>query len=321
MEQRVLMGVTFSIVVPVFNEQSVIDEFSKRVLTVMDSLGEPFEIIFVDDGSTDATFQKASLWASRALQVKALRLSRNFGHQVAITAGMDAATGRAVVVMDGDLQHPPELIPEMARKWAEGFHVVNTTRMETDGIPLKKKLFSKIFYKVINIDTEVPIYPDAADFRLMDRAAVEAFRQLREQDRFVRGLTSWIGFKQTFVPFNAPERHSGESKYTLRKMIRFAVNGITSFTTLPLKAVGTFGLIVAAASFFYAAFALYQKIVLGITVEGWTSLLVGILFLGGVQLISIGVLGAYIARIFRQVKNRPLYFVQERAGRFEGGRQ
>lgn len=319
--QRVLMGVTFSIVVPVFNEQSVIDEFSKRVLTVMDSLGEPFEIIFVDDGSTDETFQKASLWASRSLQVKALRLSRNFGHQVAITAGMDAATGRAVVVMDGDLQHPPELIPEMARKWAEGFHVVNTTRMETDGIPLKKKLFSKIFYKVINIDTEVPIYPDAADFRLMDRAAVEAFRQLREQDRFVRGLTSWIGFKQTFVPFNAPERHSGESKYTLRKMIRFAVNGITSFTTLPLKAVGTFGLIVAAASFFYAAFALYQKIVLGITVEGWTSLLVGILFLGGVQLISIGVLGAYIARIFRQVKNRPLYFVQERAGRFEGGRQ
>lgn len=315
------MGVTFSIVVPVFNEQSVIDEFSKRVLTVMDSLGEPFEIIFVDDGSTDATFQKASLWASRSLQVKALRLSRNFGHQVAITAGMDAATGRAVVVMDGDLQHPPELIPEMARKWAEGFHVVNTTRMETDGIPLKKKLFSKIFYKVINIDTEVPIYPDAADFRLMDRAAVEAFRQLREQDRFVRGLTSWIGFKQTFVPFNAPERHSGESKYTLRKMIRFAVNGITSFTTLPLKAVGTFGLIVAAASFFYAGFALYQKIVLGITVEGWTSLLVGILFLGGVQLISIGVLGAYIARIFRQVKNRPLYFVQERAGRFEGGRQ
>ena len=315
------MGVTFSIVVPVFNEQSVIDEFSKRVLTVMDSLGEPFEIIFVDDGSTDETFQKASLWASRSLQVKALRLSRNFGHQVAITAGMDAATGRAVVVMDGDLQHPPELIPEMARKWAEGFHVVNTTRMETDGIPLKKKLFSKIFYKVINIDTEVPIYPDAADFRLMDRAAVEAFRQLREQDRFVRGLTSWIGFKQTFVPFNAPERHSGESKYTLRKMIRFAVNGITSFTTLPLKAVGTFGLIVAAASFFYAAFALYQKMVLGITVEGWTSLLVGILFLGGVQLISIGVLGAYIARIFRQVKNRPLYFVQERAGRFEGGRQ
>ena len=315
------MGVTFSIVVPVFNEQSVIDEFSKRVLTVMDSLGEPFEIIFVDDGSTDATFQKASLLASKSEAVKALRLSRNFGHQVAITAGMDAATGRAVVVMDGDLQHPPELIPEMARKWAEGFHVVNTTRMETDGIPLKKKLFSKIFYKVINIDTEVPIYPDAADFRLMDRAAVEAFRQLREQDRFVRGLTSWIGFKQTFVPFNAPERHSGESKYTLRKMIRFAVNGITSFTTLPLKAVGTFGLIVAAASFFYAAFALYQKIVLGITVEGWTSLLVGILFLGGVQLISIGVLGAYIARIFRQVKNRPLYFVQERAGRFEGGRQ
>lgn len=315
------MGVVFSIIVPVFNEESVIDEFAKRVLKVMDSLGRPFEIIFVDDGSTDATFHKASLLASKSGAIKALRLSRNFGHQVAITAGMDAASGEAVVVMDGDLQHPPELIPEMARKWVEGFHVVNTARMETEGIPLKKKIFSKVFYKLINIDSEVPIYPDAADFRLMDRAAVEAFRQLREQDRFVRGLTSWIGFKQASVSFNAPKRHAGESKYTLRKMIRFAVNGITSFTTLPLKAVGTFGLIVAAASFFYAAFALYEKLVLGITVEGWTSLLVGILFLGGVQLISIGVLGAYIARIFRQVKNRPLYFVQERAGQFERGKQ
>lgn len=315
------MGVVFSIIVPVFNEESVIDEFSKRTLAVMDSLGKPFELIFVDDGSTDATFRKASEWASRSLAIKAIRLSRNFGHQIAITAGIDAASGEAVVVMDGDLQHPPELIPEMARKWAEGFHVVNTARMETEGIPLKKKIFSKIFYRLINMDSEVPIYPDAADFRLMDRSAVEAFRQLREQDRFVRGLTSWIGFKQTFVPFNAPERHSGESKYTLRKMLKFAVNGITSFTTLPLKAVGVFGLIVAAVSFVYAAFALYEKIVLGITVEGWTSLLVGILFLGGVQLISIGVLGAYIARIFTQVKNRPLYFVQERAGRFDGGRQ
>lgn len=315
------VAVKYSVVVPVFNEESVIDEFSRRALAVMESLGEPYEIIFVDDGSTDATFKKATLLASRSEAIKALRLSRNFGHQVAITAGMDAASGAAVVVLDGDLQHPPELIPEMARKWAEGFHVVNTSRMETEGIPLKKKLFSKIFYKLINIDSEVPIYPDAADFRLMDRAAVEAFRQLREQDRFVRGLTSWIGFKQTSVPFNAPERHSGKSKYTLRKMVKFAVNGITSFTTLPLKAVGTFGLIVAAASFFYAAFALYEKLVLGITVEGWTSLLVGILFLGGVQLISIGVLGAYIARIFTQVKNRPLYFVQERAGRFDGGRQ
>ena len=310
---------TFSIIVPVFNEESVIDEFSKRILAVMDSLGKPFEVIFVDDGSTDATFQKACEWASKSRSIKALRLSRNFGHQIAITAGIDAASGEAVVVMDGDLQHPPELIPEMAGKWAEGFHVVNTARMETEGIPLKKKIFSKVFYRLINIDSEVPIYPDAADFRLMDRAAVEAFRQLREQDRFVRGLTSWIGFKQTSVPFNAPERHSGKSKYTLRKMLKFAVNGITSFTTLPLKAVGVFGLIVAAASFVYAAFALYEKIVLGITVEGWTSLLVGILFLGGVQLVSIGVLGAYIARIFTQVKNRPLYFVQERAGQFEGG--
>lgn len=313
------MGVVFSIVVPVFNEESVIDEFSRRVLEVMNSLGETFEVIFVDDGSTDATFRKASACASKAPEVKALRLSRNFGHQVAITAGIDAAAGEAVVVMDGDLQHPPELIPEMAKKWREGFHVVNTARLETEGIPLKKKIFSKVFYRIINIDSDVPIYPDSADFRLMDRSAADAFRQLREHDRFVRGLTSWIGFRQISVPFSAPSRHSGESKYTLRKMLRFAVNGITSFTTLPLKAVGVFGLIVAAASFVYAAFALYQKLVLGITVAGWTSLLVGVLFLGGVQLISIGVLGAYIARIFTQVKNRPLYFVEKRAGRFEGG--
>lgn len=315
------VAVKYSVVVPVFNEESVIDEFSKRVIAVMGSLKEPYELIFVDDGSSDDTFRKASVLASRHKEVKALRLSRNFGHQVAITAGMDEATGQAVIVMDGDLQHPPELIPQMISRWAEGFHVVNTARLETEGIPLKKKLFSKVFYKVINIDSEVPIYPDAADFRLMDRAAVEAFRQLREQDRFVRGLTSWIGFRQTSVPFTAPPRHSGESKYTLRKMLRFAINGITSFTTLPLKAVGSFGLIVAAVSFVYAVFALYQKMVLGVTVAGWTSLLVGILFLGGVQLISIGVLGAYIARIFRQVKNRPLYFVQEKAGQFEGDRQ
>ncbi len=316
-----MVDITYSIVVPVFNEESVIDEFSSRVLAVMDSLGKPYEVIYVDDGSVDATFRKASEWALKAPQIKALRLSRNFGHQIAITAGMDAASGEAVIVMDGDLQHPPELIPEMVKKWTEGFHVVNTSRLETEGIPLRKKLFSKFFYKIINMDSEVPIYPDAADFRLMDRTAADAFRKLREQDRFVRGLTSWIGFRQTFVPFKAPERHSGKSKYTLRKMVRFAVNGITSFTTLPLKAVGTFGLIVAAASFFYAAFALYEKLILGITVEGWTSLLVGILFLGGVQLISIGVLGAYIARIFRQVKNRPLYFVQERAGWSEGGQK
>lgn len=315
------VAVKYSIVVPVFNEQSVIDEFARRVISVMGSLGEPYEVIFVDDGSSDETFRKASLLASRHKEVKALQLSRNFGHQIAITAGMDEATGQAVIVMDGDLQHPPELIPKLISKWAEGYHVVNTARLETEGIPLKKKLFSKVFYRVINIDSEVPIYPDAADFRLMDSAAVSAFRKLREQDRFVRGLTSWIGFKQTSVPFTAPARHSGESKYTLRKMLRFAVNGITSFTTLPLKAVGSFGLIVAAVSFIYAVFALYQKMVLGVTVAGWTSLLVGILFLGGVQLISIGVLGAYIARIFRQVKNRPLYFVQEKAGRFEGDKK
>ncbi len=309
-----MASITYSIVVPVFNEGSVIDELLRRLLKVMDTFKEPFEVIFVDDGSSDDTFKKIAEWAGKREEVRALKFSRNFGHQIAITAGIDSASGEAVIVMDGDLQHPPELIPEMIGEWRKGYNIVNTIRQETEGIPLKKKLFSKAFYKLINLDSEVLIQPDAADFRLMDRASCEAFKALREQDRFVRGLTSWIGFKQTNIPYRADARHSGQSKYSFSKMLRFAVNGITSFTTLPLKAVGVFGLVVAAISFVYAAYALYVRLVLDIAVEGWTSLLMGVLFLGGVQLISIGVLGAYIARIFRQVKNRPLYIVQEKVG-------
>lgn len=309
-----MASITYSIVVPVFNEGSVIDELLRRLLKVMDTFKEPFEVIFVDDGSSDDTFKKITEWAGKREEVRALKFSRNFGHQIAITAGIDAASGDAVIVMDGDLQHPPELIPEMIGEWRKGYNIINTIRQETEGIPLKKKLFSKAFYKLINLDSEVLIQPDAADFRLMDRASCEAFKALREQDRFVRGLTSWIGFKQTNIPYRADARHSGQSKYSFSKMLRFAINGITSFTTLPLKAVGVFGLVVAAISFIYAAYALYVRLVLDIAVEGWTSLLMGVLFLGGVQLISIGVLGAYIARIFRQVKNRPLYIVQEKVG-------
>ncbi|MBI4949837.1 MAG: glycosyltransferase family 2 protein [Deltaproteobacteria bacterium] len=304
----------FSVVVPVFNEEPNIDEFLKRTLKVMDSLGGAFEIVFVDDGSTDSTFKKILKWAEARKEVRGLKFSRNFGHQAAITAGIDEAGGDAVVVMDGDLQHPPELIPGMVKAWRDGYNIVNTRREETEGIPLGKKLFSKAFYKLINIDSEVPILADAADFRLMDRASVEAFKKIREQDRFVRGLTSWIGFTQTSVPYSAEARHSGRTKYTFSKMLKFAVNGVTSFSTLPLKFVGYMGLFVATLSFAYACYALYVRLVLDIAVEGWTSMLVGMLFLGGVQLIGIGVLGAYIARIFRQVKNRPLYIVQERAG-------
>lgn len=305
---------TFSVVVPVFNEEPNIDEFLKRTLKVMGSLEGGFEIVFVDDGSTDSTFKKIMKWSKDRKEVRGLRFSRNFGHQAAITAGIDEASGDAVIVMDGDLQHPPELIPELVKAWRNGYNIVNTKREETEGIPLGKKLFSKAFYKVINIDSEVPILADAADFRLMDRASVEAFKKIREQDRFVRGLTSWIGFSQASVPYRAEARHSGKTKYSLAKMIKFAANGITSFSTLPLKFVGYMGLFVASLSFAYACYALYVRLVLNIAVEGWTSMLVGMLFLGGVQLIGIGVLGAYIARIFRQVKNRPLYIVRDRTG-------
>ncbi|MBI2413415.1 MAG: glycosyltransferase [Deltaproteobacteria bacterium] len=305
---------TFSVVVPVFNEEPNIDEFLKRTLKVMGSLEGDFEIVFVDDGSTDSTFKKIMKWSKDRKEVRGLRFSRNFGHQAAITAGIDEASGDAVIVMDGDLQHPPELIPELVKAWRNGYNIVNTKREETEGIPLGKKLFSKAFYKIINIDSEVPIPADAADFRLMDRASVEAFKKIREQDRFVRGLTSWIGFSQASVPYRAEARHSGKTKYSFAKMLKFAANGITSFSTLPLKFVGYMGLFVASLSFAYACYALYVRLVLNIAVEGWTSMLVGMLFLGGVQLIGIGVLGAYIARIFRQVKNRPLYIVRDRTG-------
>ncbi len=305
---------TCSIVVPVFNEQAVVDEFCRRLGAVTDGMGERCEVIFVDDGSTDSTFERLCAQARKNPAVRVVRLSRNFGHQIALTAGMDAATGDAVIVMDGDLQHPPELIPELVAKWREGYNVVNTERRETVGIPVARKLFSNMFYWLINLDSEVPIPAGAADFRLMDSAAAAAFGQLREQDRFVRGLTGWIGFRQTSVPYTAPARHAGASKYSAGRMVRFAANGLTSFSTLPLKAVGLAGLVVSFLSFVYAVYALYVHLVLKQTVQGWTSLLVAVLFLGGVQLISISVLGAYIARIFRQVKGRPLYLVQDRVG-------
>jgi len=302
----------YSIVVPMFNEEGNVDEFCIRLSKVLDKLDGEYEVIFVDDGSNDATFVKLYEWSNKNQYLKIVRLSRNFGHQLALTAGIDMAKGNAVIIMDGDLQHPPELIPEMIGMWQKGVHVVNTIRKDTAGASLLKKIFASCFYKLINLDTEVPILSNSADFKLMDRVACDSLKQLREQDRFMRGMTSWIGFRQGTISYIADERFSGSSKYTFLKMLKFAINGITSFTTLPLKTIGYLGCLIAIVSFFYASYAIYEHLVLRLTVTGWTSLLICVLFIGGVQLVSVGVLGAYIAKVYRQVKQRPLYLIQDK---------
>jgi dolichol-phosphate mannosyltransferase len=233
---------------------------------------------------------------------------------MAITAGLESCSGQAVITMDGDLQHPPELIPQLIEQWKRGHNVVHTIRKDTERASPLKALMSRLFYWLINLASEVPIPAHAADFRLMDRTVADAFLRLREQDRFIRGLVSWIGFSQTGVEYTAGPRFAGHSKYTVRRMLRLALSAMTSFTTLPLKAAGYFGFLVAAFAFCYALYALYVRFWTGTAIPGWTSLLLAVLFLGGVQLIAIGILGAYIASIYREVKSRPLYIVQDRRG-------
>uniref|UniRef100_A0A7C4QTP6 Glycosyltransferase n=1 Tax=Schlesneria paludicola TaxID=360056 RepID=A0A7C4QTP6_9PLAN len=309
-----------SIVVPFYNEQDNLRPLYEQIRDVLEELPYDFELILVDDGSTDGGSEVARRLHAEDLRVKLISLSRNFGHQMALTAGIEHASGAAVISMDADLQHPPQVIPELIRKWEAGFEVVYTIREATEDAGLCKRWTSAIFYWFINCCVEMHIVPNAADFRLMDRKVVDCFKGMRERNRFVRGMTSWVGFKQTTVPFLAARRHAGHSKYTLRNMLRFALDGITSFSTVPLRFATYLGFGSAFLGVPYAVWALYARIVLGDTVPGWSSLIVAVLFLGGVQLICLGILGEYIGRIYEEVKGRPLYIARERLG-FEPARQ
>ena len=271
-------------------------------------------MIFVNDGSSDNSLAVLKRLRLRDERVKVVALSRNFGHQCCITAGIDHASGDAVIVMDADLQHPPELIPEMVARWLEGYQVVYTVREDAADTGLFKRWTSSAFYRCINAVSEVPIIPNAADFRLMDRTVVNCLTSMPERSRFLRGMISWVGFRQIGLRYVANPRHAGKSKYSIRKMISLAVQGITSFSSVPLRLSAYIGFATAISVIPYALWGVYAKFFTDQVVHGWASLEVSVLFLGGVQLMSLGVIGEYVGRIYTEVKGRPIYVADELIG-------
>jgi len=304
----------YSIVAPVYNEEETIREFYKRLISVMDSIKESYEIIFVNDGSKDRSLEIMKEFHSQDKRVKIIDFSRNFGHQIAITAGMDYALGNTVVIIDADLQDPPEVIPRFIEKWKEGFEVVYGIRESREGEGVFKKLTAKIFYRILQriIDIKIPL--DAGDFRLIDRKVVDSLKEIRERSRFVRGLTSWVGFKQGGILYKREKRFAGHTKYSLKKMLKLAVDAAFSFSNFPLRIAGYFGFLIAGLSFLYLIYVIILKLFTNILISGWTSLIVAVLFLGGVQLICLGIIGEYIGRIGEEVKHRPLYIIKEVIG-------
>jgi len=301
-------GFTLSIVVPAYNEGEVLPEFHRRLSAVMDTLDCAWEVLYVNDGSTDNTIDV--MHQLRVPHVAIIDLSRNFGKEIALTAGLDHARGDAVVVIDADLQDPPEVIPELIQKWQEGYDVVYARRTTRDGETFFKKLSAKSFYRVIQRVSRVKIPADTGDFRLLSRRAVDALTQLREQHRFMKGLFAWIGYPQTAVYYQRKPRFAGQSKWDYWLLWNFALEGITSFSIAPLKIATYAGLLTSLGAFSYASFIIYKTLVYGDPVKGYPSLMVVILFLGGVQLMSIGVIGEYLGRMFNETKRRPLYFMQ-----------
>lgn len=310
-----------SIVIPCYNEQEVLAEtFSQLEKFCVEAAGVCVELIFVDDGSKDDTRAMLLSCASRNKRVRVIGFARNFGHQTAVSAGIDAADGDAVVVIDADLQDPPEVIHQMLKKWREGFDVVYGVRTERAGESIFKLATARGFYKVLNYFSDIPIPLDTGDFRLMSRAVVETLRAMPEQTRFIRGMVSWVGFKQCALPYKRAERFAGSTKYPLRKMIVFAVDGVLSFSRKPLQFSIGLGMLVAGSSLIALVYTSYIRLFTHATlVDGWTSLIVAILFIGGVQLICIGILGEYIGRIHFETKGRPLYVADEYVGFGESG--
>jgi dolichol-phosphate mannosyltransferase len=302
--------ISYSIVIPVFNEEGNIEALHQSLSELLKSINGTYEIIFADDGSADRSFEIIKKISLADPSVRGISLSRNFGHQVALAAGLEHSRGDAVIMMDADMQHPPELIKELIKKYHEGYDIVNTIRNATQGEGLFKRFTSKIFYKLLNRLSDIPIEPASADFRLMSRRTVNAFLRLKEKDRFTRGLISWMGFRQAKIYYDAAARKSGESKYTLKKMFRFAVDGLTSFSAKPLRISFYAGFLFSMLGLLYSVYAVIENL-RGKTIPGWTSILVSVLIIGGVQLISIGIIGEYLARVFSEAKDRPLYFVKE----------
>ena len=300
-----------SVVAPIYNERETLDELHRRLTGVLQTLGDEYEIVLVDDGSSDDSWTQMLTLAARDRHLRLLRLSRNFGHQAALSAGLDAARGDAVVLMDADLQDPPEVIPDLVAQWRDGFDVVYAVRSSRQGEPWAKEKSAAVFYRVLQRMTATRIPRDAGDFRLLSRRAADALTAMPERARFLRGMTSWIGFRQTGVPYSRDARHAGTSKYSLTRQLRLAFDGIASFSTAPIKAVTALGFALVVFCIAVLAWTMYIRFFTSDSVQGWTSVIAVVLLLGGVQLLSLGVIGQYVARIFDETKQRPLYLVEE----------
>ena len=300
-----------SVIIPVYNEEKNIQTLYDRLSQVMQNLGVTYELIFVNDGSKDASIGLIKVLSKKHISVKYIDFSRNFGHQIAVTAGLDKTIGDAVVIIDADLQDPPELIAEMYQKRKEGFEVIYARRKNRKGESFLKLWTAKIFYRLLAKMTSISIPVDTGDFRMIDKNIVEVLREMPEKNKYLRGQISWIGFNQTFVEYDRQERQAGATGYTYRKMLHFALDGITAFSDVPLKIVTYFGFIVSVIAFFVAIYALLAKFVWENSVPGWTSLMIAILFIGGIQMIAIGIIGEYLSRMNHNIRNRPLYIIRE----------
>jgi polyisoprenyl-phosphate glycosyltransferase len=307
-------GPELSIVVPIYNELGNIATFLERVEAVLKRLGSDYEILFVDDGSTDASVPALIEHRQRNPAIKVLSLSRNFGKDMALTAGLERAVGRAVIAMDVDLQDPPEVIPELVTKWRAGYDMVYATRSSRNGDSILKRVAAAWFYRVHNELADIHIPLDTGDFRLMDRRVIQALRCLPERNRFMKVLFSWVGFRQVGVPYRREARLHGKTKWRFWQLWNFALDGITSSSTLPLRIWSYVGMCVSLAAFAYALLLVFRTLVLGVDVPGYASLMVAVLFLGGINLLTLGIFGEYLGRIYIETKHRPLYFVRESHG-------
>lgn len=303
-------NIEFSIIAPIFNEIESLPELYRRVSAVMDQVGESWELIFVDDGSMDGSTDKILELAEKDKHIRPLIFARNFGHQIAVTAGWDHALGDAVIIIDADLQDPPEVIPNLIEKWKEGYEVVYAIRSERDGETWFKKLTASLFYRLIYRITDVKIPLDTGDFRLLDRKVVNVLKMMRERHRFPRGMAAWVGFKQVGVEYKRAIRFAGQTKYPLKKMLKLAINAITGFSYFPLQLASYFGFFSAGVSIIAIPVVIILRLTGSQAFTGQASTLLAVLFLGGVQLISLGILGEYIGRLYDEAKGRPLYIIR-----------
>lgn len=310
--------IELSVIVPMYNEESNIDHFFERLLALLDQLTQQYEIICVNDGSTDNTMDRLIKYHKIDSRIKIINFSRNFGKETALTAGLRYSRGEAVIPIDADLQDPPEMIESLVAKWREGYDVVYAVRTKRHGESWSKRLTAHMFYKIINLCSETPIPKNTGDFRLMDRRVVEVLNRIPERTRFMKGLFAWVGFKQVGLTYERQPRHLGETTWNLWKLWNFALDGITLFSTAGLKFWSYVGVTISTLAFLYAIFLIFRTFILGRDVPGYASIMVSVLFLGGLQLISLGILGEYLGRVYAEVKHRPLFIVSEQYGFKDG---